>query len=239
MAEQLYTIPVNEAFDKEHECPVCLMHREIEKNVIDFVMGPSYMEDDVRSVTDRTGFCKEHVKMVYDKNNRLGMAWIFKTHMDKLEKDISKLQKSGPAGGFLKKSGGNKLTEYLDSVCGSCYVCDRVDSTFERYIATIFHLWKSDEDFVVKYTKSKGFCLDHYNVLLKEGEKKLGGKNKEEFISATNKVFLDNLSRVRDDVAWFINKFDYKYKDEPWKEAKDSLPRAMIKLDSFEENVRE
>ena len=42
-------------------------------------------------------------------------------------------------------------------------------------------------------------------------------------------IYLENLKRVRDDIEWFINKFDYKYKDEPWYNAKDSVIRSMIK----------
>lgn len=229
MAEQLFTIPVNEAFDKECECALCVMYNEIENTVLDFVMGPSYMEDDVRSATDKSGFCKEHIKKIYDKNNRLGMAWILKTHMDKIQKDISILQ----SGGILKKNSNEKLLKYLDELNNSCYICNKLQGTFERYIATIFHLWKTDDTFADKYKKSKGFCSEHYALLIETGEKKLGGRVKEEFINVTNKLYLENIIRVRDDVAWFINKFDYKYKDEPWKEAKDSLQRAMIKLDSY------
>jgi len=232
VAEQLYTIPVKEAFETDSECPVCVMKGRIEKETIDFVMGPSYMEDDVRSVTDKMGFCKEHIKMVYDKNNRLGMAWIAKTHMDKINKDIAKLASNGKPG-FMKKGNNEKLLEYLDKLNSSCYVCDRTDGTFKRCIDTIYMLWKSDDDFVKMYGKSKGFCLEHYGTLVREGEKKLSGKKLEEFLTVTNKIFIDNMDRVRDDVAWFINKFDYKYKDEPWYEAKDSLPRAMTKLNSY------
>ena len=46
MAEQIYTIPVNDAFDSGCECPVCAMNRELENNAIEYTMGPSYMEDD-------------------------------------------------------------------------------------------------------------------------------------------------------------------------------------------------
>ena len=46
MAEQLYTIPVNEAFEADFECPICAMHRSLERNAIEYTMGPSYMEDD-------------------------------------------------------------------------------------------------------------------------------------------------------------------------------------------------
>ena len=32
MKEQLYTIPVNDAFAKDCECPICEMYKELEKN---------------------------------------------------------------------------------------------------------------------------------------------------------------------------------------------------------------
>ena len=53
-----------------------------------------------------------------------------------------------------------------------------------------------------------------------------------DFVEQTNRLYLENMKRVRDDVEWFINKFDHKYADEPWKNAKDSLTRAMIKTAS-------
>ena len=37
------------------------------------------------------------------------------------------------------------------------------------------------------------------------------------------------MERVNGDIGWFIDKFDYRFKDEPWKNAKDSLPRGIIK----------
>ena len=57
MAEQLYTIPVNDAFTTDCECPICEMNRQLERNAIDYTMGPSYMEDDNRAMTDEQGFC--------------------------------------------------------------------------------------------------------------------------------------------------------------------------------------
>ena len=37
------------------------------------------------------------------------------------------------------------------------------------------------------------------------------------------------MKRVTDDLEWFIDKFDYRHKDEPWKNSKDALPRAITK----------
>ena len=41
MKEKLYTIPVNEAFDSDTECPLCSMRKTLEVNAVDFTMGPS------------------------------------------------------------------------------------------------------------------------------------------------------------------------------------------------------
>ena len=56
MKEQLYTIPVNDAFDADCECPICYVYQELQNSAIDFVMGTSYMEDDVRMETDKNRF---------------------------------------------------------------------------------------------------------------------------------------------------------------------------------------
>ena len=88
--EELYTIPVNDAFDLDTECPVCAMRQALEADAIEFTMGPSYMEDDVRMETDRIGFCGNHVKLLYQNQNRLGLALMLLTHMERTMKDLTK-----------------------------------------------------------------------------------------------------------------------------------------------------
>ena len=114
MKEQLYTIPVNEALEKECECPVCAMRQELEKLSLEYTLGPSYMEDDVRMVTDKAGFCATHAKELYRQQNRLGLALILKTHMDRTIKDVERLAK-GPVmgGGLFKKKSDAPVVEYL------------------------------------------------------------------------------------------------------------------------------
>ena len=90
MKEKIFTIPVNDAFDSGCECPVCYMKRELENAAVEYTMGPSYMEDDIRAKTDELGFCEKHIKDVYNCENRLGFALVMKTHMDRVIADISK-----------------------------------------------------------------------------------------------------------------------------------------------------
>jgi len=237
LKEKLYTIPVNNAFDANSECPICSMRKELEEHAIDFTMGPSYMEDDIREATSRLGFCKKHLELLYQNQNRLGLALILKTHMDKTIKDIEEL--SGKRASiktssiFKKKEEDPAAVIYLKHLEESCFVCDKIEKTFELYIATIFHLYQTTEDFRNKFKGSNGFCMSHYKTLFSDAPKYLSGEQQNDFIKELNHIYLDNMKRVRDDLEWFINKFDYRYADEPWKNSKDALLRSMLKTNSL------
>lgn len=239
MKEKLYTIPVNDAFEADTECPLCIMRKQLETSAIEFTMGPSYMEDDIREVTSRLGFCEKHLEQLYKNQNRLGLALILKTHIDKLVKDIEKQTKSGVKMSspslFRKKDEGDAsgVVSYLSELENSCYVCDKIDNTFERYVATIFHLYHTEEAFRLKFKNSKGFCNGHYKVLYAKASDYLKGEERNDFLKLLNELYLENMRRVSDDLEWFINKFDYRYAEEPWKNAKDALPRAMQKTNGI------
>ena len=229
MKEQLYSIPVNDAFAADCECPVCQMYHKLETDSVEYTMGPSYMEDDTRALTDAKGFCGKHIKMVYDQDNRLGMAWVMKTHFDKTINDIKKVMPSGPAKLIKKGISDSPLIKYIDNLDNSCFVCDRINNFFDQYVDTIFFLWKKDDEFKEKFKSAKGFCTPHYSLLPKKAAAHLKGDDLESFVGIINDMYITNMERVRDDLAWFINKFDYKYQNEPWYNAKDSVIRSLVK----------
>ena len=70
----------------------------------------------------------------------------------------------------------------------------------------------------------------YYGILYKTGQNKLSKEQYAQFIEILNKVYFDNMERVNGDLSWFIDKFDYRYKNEPWKNSKDALPRGIIKI---------
>lgn len=240
MAEKIYAIPVNDAFDKDCECPVCLMYRDLQEDAVSFTLGPSYMDDRFRLQTDELGFCRPHMQMLYDRENRLGLALMMKTHMEKTNKDIEALSKNPLKGGLFKK-GSSAVVDYVKKLQSTCFVCDRVKQLYDRYIVTILYLYRTDEKFREKYKNSKGFCTEHFGRLLQDAPGELSGKLLDEFNRVTVQLYLDNMKRMHDDVEWFINKFDYNYKDEPWKNAKDAVIRGMTKLNGIvppEENKK-
>lgn len=235
LKEKLYTIPVNEAFDTDCECPVCQMKKTLEESAIEFTMGPSYMEDDVRAETDKIGFCSHHLSKLYENQNRLGLALMLKTHMDKTIADIEKLStKTGKSSSFLKKK--SELTPvktYVNLLDESCYICDKVNNSFNRYILTLFTLYNTEEAFRNKFKKSKGFCTTHYGLLFEEAGNYLGSSTLEEFRKTLTNLYIENMKRVKEDLEWFIDKFDYRYVNEPWKNSKDALIRTMVKTNSI------
>ena len=68
MKEQIHTIPISDAFDNAGECPFCYIEKRTEDHVMDFVLGhgASYMEADIRDMTDKQGFCRAHFKKMFD-----------------------------------------------------------------------------------------------------------------------------------------------------------------------------
>lgn len=234
MKEKIFTIPVNDAFEKDSECPICEMYRELEKNAVEYTMGPSYMEDDIRALTDSLGFCKKHTNDVYNVENRLGFALVMKTHMDKIISEMESLSQQPVKGKTLfSKVQPGGVSEYAKKLETSCFVCDRIKNTFIRYIDTVLYLYKTEGTFREKYDSSKGFCTQHYGLLISQAQTKLSGTVFDSFKEVTDRVYIENMKRVRDDVEWYINKFDHKYANEPWKNSRDSLTRAMTKTASF------
>jgi len=237
MKEKLYTIPVNEAFDADCECPICIMHKSLEDNAIDFTMSPSYMEDDIRIQTSQMGFCQKHLEQLYNVQNRLGLALILKSHMDELIKNIGKHTQPGikiPVPSLFKKKGeATGAAAYIEELEGKCFVCSKIEGTFDRYIATVFHLYHTEGEFRRKFAASKGFCTSHYKTLYLAAPKYLYGEELSSFIKELDRLYLENMKRVRDDLEWYINKFDYRYENEPWKNARDALIRSMLKTNSI------
>lgn len=235
MKEILYDIPVNDIFDIPCECPICAMKKKLADDNVAFAMGPSYMEDDIRLTTDKVGFCKEHMQMMYDFENRLGLALILDTHMQHIIKEIEKLQKKGrsSSSGLFSKKTGSALYEYTEKTSHSCFICERIKNTFERYLVTTLHLYEKDMEFRKKFKSCRGFCLEHYGLLFEMAPRYLSGQTLEDFTTDLNKIFLDNFKRMQDEVSWFIDKFDYRNTDAPWKTSKDALPRAMTKVNGI------
>lgn len=239
MKEQLYTIPLNDAVNAGDECPFCYIERSIEQDLLDFVLGSSasYMEADVRELTDKAGFCRAHFQKMFDYGNTLGNAWILKTHylrmIGEMKKEFSgfRPQRLSLKDKFRKGAeGGNAIGMWVREKEASCYICNQFRDTYERYMDTFFYLWKQDPDFVEKIKKSKGFCLSHFGDLCQASDTRLNDREKETFYGCLLPLMEQNMERLSEDVSWLVEKFDYRNRDADWKNSKDAIQRGMQKL---------
>lgn len=236
MKEKLYTIPVNDAVAADDECPICNAKRSLERDAIEFAIGPgaSYMQSDIREMTDNAGFCARHYKMMYEYGNSLGNALILSTHMRKvalgLEKEISGYR---PAGGLFSKGSGSNVSKHISDLMGRCFVCEYYRDIYRAYISTFFYLYENDTAFKEKIGSGKGFCLEHFGELLDEAPAHLKKDILGEFTKTLFDVQQRALSRIQGDIDWFVEKFKYENKDSDWKQSKDAIPRTIQKLAGY------
>lgn len=237
MKEKIYTIPVNEAFDSGDECPFCQLERAVEQRTIRYVLGPgaSYMEPDVRAATDKEGFCGIHFKKMYDYGNSLGSALMMQTYMvslfEEMTREMDKFQIPGKRGLFSKKNDDEEssLVRWAREKQGSCFICNKIAYNMDRYFDTFFYLTK-DGEFREKVENSKGFCMRHFLALMEQAKNHVPNDQREWFYPTVFRLMKENMARVKGDLDWFIEKFDYRNASADWKNSRDAVSRIMQKL---------
>ena len=230
--EKIYTIPVNEAFEASQAdpacgCPFCTLYNRLEENELELILGASMMEPDVRIKTNEQGFCRTHYDMMFVRKNRLGMALTLESHLAELKKDLS----AGFVGNLIGRPDA-RPAKRIAALERSCYVCTRIDFHFQHMAETVVLLFDSQEGFADKLKSQPYFCLPHYRLLLEKAAVRLQKKKLADFTGIVSGVVEHYLETLNEDVSWFCKKFDYRYDQEPWKNSKDSVERAMAFLRS-------
>lgn len=226
MDEKIYTIPVNEAFDKKDGCPFCRMRRKLEDDERELIMGASMMDPDIRIKTNKSGFCKRHYEKMLSMNNKLSLALMLQSHLDEVGQKTLIWKNS-----LLGKDNTKKASENIRELKKSCYICERVDEKFEKMVICGVILWSSDTNFKEKMKNQQYFCLEHAELFLESARIKLDKKSFSAFAEQLSCVQSTYLATLKDDIALFCKKFDYRYENEPWGNSKTSVERAVKYLE--------
>lgn len=236
MKEHIDTMPVHEAYEAADECPFCWLERRVEQKAIRYTIGPgaSYMEPDVRGATDSQGFCRAHYKKLYDYGNSLGNALIMQTYMIGMRKELDAqldgFEPPAKKGLFSKKQEGEMpLLQWLRQKNSTCYLCSKIRYNMNRYYATFFHMI-TEPEFRAKVEESKGFCMHHLEKLLESSQEHLPNGQREWFCDTVTELMHTNMSRLQEDLDWFVEKFDYRNASADWKNSRDAVSRTMQKL---------
>ena len=220
--ETIYTIPINEAFEKNTECALCEIEKRLEKEATEYALGPAMMEPDHRELSNRKGYCNKHYSMLFKAENKLPLALVLDTHLEELRKQISSMKNPEKKGLFKKTSDNSPLF----SSTSSCMVCDKINHTMERYVKNLIDMWQDDADFKKKLENSKGFCIPHFEMLY-------NSTNNTAFKKALAEKEEAELLRIQEDIHKFTLKFDYRNRDMEWGTAKDAPKRTTEKIGGY------
>ena len=221
MREHIYTIEINDAFDRmKGTCPFCLIYAKLEETELDLILGASMMEPEVRKITNKKGFCPRHYQKMFPRKNRLSMALTLESHLDELKKDLK-------PGGLLSRDAAEKGVRRSEELEQTCYVCDRIDEKFRRVMVNTADLHAEESAFRRKFNEQTQFCLPHYAQLIRTAAKCLDKKEYAVLAEDAAKIESNYVTKLKDDISWFCKKFDYNFENEPWYDSKDAVERAI------------
>lgn len=233
MREKIYTIPLSEAYETPSECPFCLLEEKLEKESVEYALGASMMEPDSRIISNEKGYCRRHFKMMLSEQKALSLALVLDTHLNETVRKIKDASKEKQARKMFKKDGEDRLLSLVSSINDSCVICEKIETTLEKFAEVFWYLYKTENDFKEKVLSSQGFCLHHFCQVMSKIDSELSGKTKEKARAEICELEINNLERINEEVNWFTKKFDYRFTNEPWKNSKDSPQRAILKLSKF------
>ena len=107
MRYHIDTIPVWDAAKIDGECLLCALQRRVELQQIEYSLGASVMEPDVRIQVNKKGFCQHHQRMLFKGDNRLGHALMLESHLTetrgKLNKAFNDIRKAASGNSLLSR----------------------------------------------------------------------------------------------------------------------------------------
>ena len=220
MNEQIYTIPINESFERQDGCPFCHLHETLQGQSIDYVLGAAMMEPNVRIETNKRGFCKPHYTALCAKNNRLSLALLLESHVDELTTLLA-------AQATDTKRGLKTLQDLQDS----CFICERIALFMGHFYRNTAYLYRNEPAFAALFDKQPYFCLEHLSAFLTVAQAELSKKEFPALYAACLQKAAQHLKVTKDNVSEFCRSYDYRAAGQPLSEAaQKSIENAIAAL---------
>jgi len=190
-------------------CPVCNLIQRAGARYIEGIFNESMLDPGVRQkLVDSQGFCYEHTwqSINLKLSDALGHAILYQ---DLVRDAMRKITEN-------EANGSSQLVNALTpgSTCPACRV---EDATLERVIDCMVPVLR-DQDFIAEFNQSTGLCIPHLKRILP----KLDGNRRGVVLLHQN----DCLEKLRGELAEFIRKSDYRFRDEVIGNEGDSYKRA-------------
>jgi len=199
---------LKEALGKK-ECPICYLAERSVKMNIDNLLYENVNDVGVaRKLNESLGFCKEHSRKIAETSEALGIAIIYKRLVDQLVKHIIKSLKP------MKVKPCPAHVTYTE--------------TEKRYLSLLAEHWN---DLKPAFINGVLLCVPHFY-------KATGVFKREKEAQELRDIQVQNMMALSDALEEFSRKHDYRYKDEPWGEEKDSWQRAVKYIINIKGDVK-
>ena len=229
MKEKIYTIPINEAFEQEGFCPFCYIRKKLEREALEYTLGPAMMEPDFRIYTNERGFCRKHMRDLHGLKNALSLALVIDTHLDNVDSVFEDALKPEKKSLFKKeKCKKDIFAEALKKVTDSCAVCEKVEKVLTDYIGTFVFMLKTEADFLEKVLNSDGFCIEHFALVAEVAADKLSNSDYEKLFIPIIRKQKDRIEKYHLDIKTFEESFDYRNAGK-----KPDIPRDTLLKTGF------
>lgn len=207
MRETIYTIPLTDAL-ADGGCPFCYLHRRTEEQLLHLYLEGGVMEPDWRGRLLDKGLCGPHLQKLFQTSPKLGMAILTKSLVDQAAETMAE----------------NEKKRRPEPPQSSCLACSDLTEAFQHYAESFLLTYRKEADFQAQVRRSP-LCLPHLWGLIRYVSRKpwRNVELEKELIGAARTY----LATVQKDLNWFIQKFDYRFDQEPWNGAEDALERAL------------
>ena len=204
MRESVVNSRVFEAMAKP-ACALCTLHQEMEDRFIESFFAEMVMDGKSQAELAKQGLCRYHLYLVLETPDKLGAALALRTLVN------AALAKPGEFSGW------------------SCFACRKLERADRQHAEIMGDFFACGNSAWLK-AAAEHLCLPHLDYLLEVNLPRWRAKTSAEFESLCRQGSRQSLESMTSELEWFIKKFDYRMRDEPWNGTEDIVQRAVEKL---------
>jgi len=220
---------VHDAYAGGGECPLCTLREGAEETYLRSFQHSRVMEPGVRVKTNESGFCPDHYRKLYGRENKLGLGLVVHTHLQKKLPELSAAFKAIRAAGRKGRKFDDAAAS-LSRLQDRCFICDLLEMDEDRYAFTILYLWSKDADFMPIFRSSNGFCLRHFLSILAKARAMLRADRLERWLEDVVSLMTESLEHLERDLEAFTQLHHDAHKGLGTEQERTALARTLQKL---------
>jgi len=207
---------VLEAFQDAGVCALCELESRSMRRYLDNLLYENVNDVGIRGdLTRSRGYCRRHAHMLLEFADGLGTAILYRDQVKLFIEFLKGL------GGPSAKLGRKNLPRSWNrqALCPACVIEAHAR---QGYISTLLK-WLGEPEMRKAFDGSAGLCAPHLLLVLGQ----VSNAASREYLVA---VHVKKYAGLADQLAEFIRKQDYRFRDEPAGIEKDSWQRAVCMM---------